>query len=87
MKKVFTIIMVCISITSLSACKEEKSEDWYKKHPQESFQKYSQCLSSGESTLECEYSHRAALMFAHEGRTEFKELFRQKEEMRRNALK
>lgn len=87
MKKAFTIIIMLSSIISLLACKDERSEGWYKEHPQETYKRYSQCLNDGEASMDCEFSYRAALMFAHEGKQEFKELFRKKEELRRKALK
>ncbi|MCU6278878.1 EexN family lipoprotein [Enterobacter quasiroggenkampii] len=87
MKKAFTIIIALSAIINLSACKDEKSEAWYKQHPEETYKRYSQCLNDGEASMDCEFSYRAALMFAHAGKTEFKQLFKQKEELRRKAIK
>jgi len=87
MKKAFTIIILLSSIINLSACKDEKSEGWYKQHPEETYKRYSQCLNDGEASMDCEFLHRAALMFAREGKQEFIELFRKEDELRRKALK
>lgn len=87
MKKAFTVIIVLSLTINLSACKDEKSEAWYKQNPEETYKRYSQCLNDGEASMDCEFSYRAAVMFAQEGKQEFKELFRKKEELRRKALK
>ena len=83
---ILPIVLITGSIFVLSACKEEKSEAWYKQHPEDTYKTYSQCLKDGEASNDCEFAHRAALMFAHQGKSDFKELFEKKEELRRNAL-
>jgi ABC-type nitrate/sulfonate/bicarbonate transport system substrate-binding protein len=57
----------------LSGCKETKSEAWYKQHPDETYAVYTQCLKDGEASDNCEFAHRAALMFAQEGQPGVKE--------------
>jgi len=73
----------------LSGCKETKSEAWYKQHPDETYAVYTQCLKDGEASDNCEFAHRAALMFAQEGQTGVKEKFEaifQQEAEKRNAV-
>lgn len=69
------LIIVLASILTLTGCKEEKSEAWYKKHPDETYATYSQCLKDGEASNNCEFAMRAALMFSHSGQPLVKEKF------------
>ncbi|EKN5943523.1 EexN family lipoprotein [Yersinia enterocolitica] len=89
MHKKAKLIMILSMLTLLAACKEEKSESWYKQHPDETYEVYSQCLKDGEASDNCEFSYRAALMFARAGnpgvKDKFENLFAKKEEMRRKV--
>ncbi|WP_072051755.1 EexN family lipoprotein [Raoultella terrigena] len=85
--KSLPVVLITVSVLLLSGCKDVKSESWYKQHPKETYSTYSQCLKDGEASDNCEFAYRAALMFAHEKKSEFIELFEQKAEARRNALK
>ena len=62
---------------------------WYKQHPDETYAVYTQCLKDGEASDNCEFAHRAALMFAQEGQPGVKEKFEaifQQEAAKRNAV-
>lgn len=61
----------------------------YKQHPDETYAVYTQCLKDGEASDNCEFAHRAALMFAQEGQPGVKEKFEaifQQEAEKRNAV-
>ncbi|WP_080206457.1 EexN family lipoprotein [Salmonella enterica] len=87
MKKSFYLISAVVLTISITACKEQKSEAWYKEHPTETYNTYSDCLKSGESSDNCEFSYRAAKMFARSDNPEisnkFTELFNKKDEIRK----
>ncbi|HCW3116837.1 EexN family lipoprotein [Citrobacter amalonaticus] len=72
-----TLLTLCVvsGTIILSCCKETKSEDWYKEHPDETYKVYAQCLKDGEASDNCEFAHRAALMFAQIGKPGVKEKF------------
>lgn len=69
------VLTLCITsgILVLSGCKETKSEAWYKEHPDETYKVYTQCLMDGEASDNCEFAHRAALMFAQTGKPGIRE--------------
>ncbi|MFP1821040.1 EexN family lipoprotein [Lonsdalea quercina] len=73
-KPLFILCAVSWAI-ALSGCKETKSEAWYKQHPDETYKVYAQCLKDGEASDNCEFAHRAALMFAQIGKPGIKEKF------------
>ena len=70
-----SIPIIFIAALTLTGCKEEKSEAWYKKNPEATYSTYSQCLKDGESSKNCEFAMRAALMFSHSGQPEIKHKF------------
>lgn len=54
MEKIILIALIS-SAALFAGCKEEvKSADWYKEHPQEIYQVYTQCLKMSEHTDNCE---------------------------------
>lgn len=66
MKKTFISVIILASAIS-SGCKEEaKSYAWYSEHPDETYDVYSDCLDSGEASLNCDGARRAAIKFSHE---------------------
>ena len=65
LRSLFTLCTLS-GVILLSGCKETKSEAWYKQHPDETYVVYTQCLKDGEASDNCEFAHRAALMFAQE---------------------
>jgi uncharacterized protein YgiB involved in biofilm formation len=73
----------------LSGCKETKSEAWYKQHPDETYEVYTQCLKDGEASDNCEFAQRAAIMFAQIGKPDIKQkfetLFQQEAEKRKTV--
>ncbi|HDX8709356.1 TPA: EexN family lipoprotein [Klebsiella michiganensis] len=71
------VLTLCImsGILVLSGCKETKSEAWYKEHPGETYKVYTQCLTDGEASDNCEFAHRAALIFAQTGKPDIREKF------------
>ena len=83
MSKALPFVLITTSMFILTGCKDDKSESWYKEHPDETYQVYSQCLKDGEDSNNCEFSRRAAIMFAQIGKPgvkeKFVELFEQKE--------
>lgn len=87
-KPLFILWAVSCAI-ALSGCKETKSEAWYKQHPDETYEVYTQCLKDGEASDNCEFAHRAALMFAQIGKPGIKEkfetLFQQEAEKRKSV--
>jgi hypothetical protein len=91
MKKIFYLVASVIIITTMTGCKEQKSEAWYKSHPNETYETYSECLESGEASDNCEFSYRAALMFARSSNPDvnqkFIDLFKKKEEIRKKSMK
>lgn len=86
------VLTLCImsGILVLSGCKETKSEAWYKEHPDETYKVYTQCLMDGEASDNCEFAHRAALMFAQTGkpgiREKFETLFQQEAQKENPSL-
>ncbi|WP_049855384.1 EexN family lipoprotein [Dickeya fangzhongdai] len=89
MLKLVSILCVISAIITLSGCKETRSEAWYKEHPDETYQVYTQCLKDGEASDNCEFAHRAALMFAQTGKPGIKEKFEtlfQQEAQKRKAV-
>lgn len=72
LRSLFTLCTLS-GVILLSGCKETKSEAWYKQHPDETYAVYTQCLKDGEASDNCEFAHRAALMFAQEGQPGVKE--------------
>lgn len=85
------VLTLCITsgILVLSGCKETKSEAWYKEHPDETYKVYTQCLMDDEASDNCEFAHRAALMFAQTGkpgiREKFETLFQQEAQKRKSV--
>ncbi|HGY2281750.1 TPA: EexN family lipoprotein [Citrobacter braakii] len=85
------IITLCVisGATLLPGCKESKSEAWYKQHPDETYKVYTQCIKDGEASDNCEFAHRAALMFAQTGKPgikqKFETVFQQEAEKRKTA--
>lgn len=82
--KISAPLLLIISATFISTgCKDEHSEAWYKEHPEETYVTYTECLKNGEVSDNCEFSHRAAIMFAQIGKPgtkeKFADLFQQKE--------
>lgn len=73
-KRLLTLCVVSGAVI-LSGCKETKSEAWYKQHPDETYNVYTQCLKEGETSDNCEFAHRAAIMFAQTGKPGIKEKF------------
>ena len=64
MKKIIVLALVA-SAALLAGCKEEaKSYDWYSSHPKETYTVYSECVKTGEASLNCEGARRAALAFS-----------------------
>ncbi|HHO8472804.1 EexN family lipoprotein [Klebsiella pneumoniae] len=89
MLKPLLILCALSGVIVLSGCKETKSEAWYKHHPEETYTVYTQCLKDGEASDNCEFAHRAALMFAQEGNPGVKEKFEaifQQEAEKRNTI-
>ncbi|EHM4620433.1 EexN family lipoprotein [Salmonella enterica] len=80
LKKTF-IASVVVSSVLLSGCKEEtKSIEWYKHHPNETYEVYSKCKESGDASPNCEFARRAARYFISAGDDEkqqekFRELY------------
>lgn len=71
MNKIILLVLVTSSVM-LAGCKEEaKTYAWYKEHPKETYTVYSECVKTGEASLNCEGARRAALAFS---RGEDKEL-------------
>lgn len=65
MKKTGLILLAGLTAVLLAGCKEEaKSEAWYQKHPDETYQVYKKCLEDGENSKNCDAAHNAALVFA-----------------------
>ncbi|ESL99164.1 MULTISPECIES: EexN family lipoprotein [Enterobacteriaceae] len=85
------ILCILSSVIVLSGCKETKSEAWYKQHPDETYAVYTQCLKDGEASDNCEFAHRAAIMFAQIGKPRIKEkfetLFQQEAEKRKSVTR
>lgn len=76
MMKQLGVMAVMIAGVFLTGCKDEtKSEDWYNKHPDETFTVYSKCLKTGEASDNCEFARRAAIGFAQLGTEEQKAKF------------
>lgn len=73
-KPIVTLCVISGAIL-LSGCKETKSEAWYKQHPDETYDVYTQCLRDGEASDNCEFAQRAAIMFAQTGKPDIKEKF------------
>ncbi|CAG74523.1 putative plasmid protein [Pectobacterium atrosepticum SCRI1043] len=73
-KPIVTLCVISGAIL-LSGCKETKSEAWYKQHPDETYDVYTQCLRDGEASDNCEFAQRAAIMFAQTGKPGIKEKF------------
>ncbi|MZG45528.1 EexN family lipoprotein [Dickeya dianthicola] len=89
MLKPVSILCVISAIITLSGCKETRSEAWYKEHPDETYQVYTQCLKDGEASDNCKFAHRAALVFAQTGKPGIKEKFEtlfQQEAQKRKAV-
>lgn len=88
LRSLFTLCTLS-GVILLSGCKDTKSETWYKQHPDETYAVYTQCLKDGEASDNCEFAHRAALMFAQEGQPGVKEKFEaifQQEAEKRNVV-
>ncbi|EEG1124379.1 TPA: EexN family lipoprotein [Salmonella enterica subsp. enterica serovar Java] len=75
MPRIYYFFLITITSLVLSGCNDEKSEAWYKKHPDETYVTYSKCLKNGESSNNCEFAMRAAIMFAQQGKPEIKKKF------------
>ncbi|WP_413732940.1 EexN family lipoprotein [Sodalis sp. RH20] len=75
MSKSLLTLFVASGVIVLSGCKETKSEAWYKQHPDETYTVYTQCLKDGEASDNCEFAHRAAIMYAQIGKPGIKEKF------------
>ncbi len=75
MSKSLLTLFVASGVIALSGCKETKSEAWYKQHPDETYTVYTQCLKDGEASDNCEFAHRAAIMYAQIGKPGIKEKF------------
>lgn len=59
------ILLVLVTSSMLAGCKEEaKTFAWYKEHPKETYTVYSECVKTGEASLNCEGARRAALAFS-----------------------
>lgn len=87
-KRLLTLCVMSGAVI-LSGCKETKSEAWYKQHPDETYNVYTQCLKEGETSDNCEFAHRAAIMFAQTGKPGIKEKFEalfQQEAAKRKAF-
>lgn len=64
MKKIILSALV-ISAGLLAGCKDEaKTYAWYKEHPEETYSVYTECVKTGEASLNCEGARRAALAFS-----------------------
>lgn len=73
-----TIILSALitSIALLAGCKDEaKTYAWYKEHPKETYSVYSDCLKTGEASLNCEGARRAAISFARGQDKELERIF------------
>jgi len=60
------ILLALVTFSALLAgCKEEaKTYAWYKEHPKETYTVYTECVKTGEASLNCESARRAALAFS-----------------------
>ncbi|ECC1948281.1 EexN family lipoprotein [Salmonella enterica] len=87
MKRIFPVIISTTFILTITGCKEERSESWYKQHPDETYTTYSKCLEDGEANNNCEFAMRAALMFSHSGSPEVKDKFIKLFEQKEKALR
>lgn len=66
MKKTGMMLLAFFSVLIISGCKEEdKSEAWYKQHPDETYKVYKKCLETGSNSDNCDAAHHAALGFAN----------------------
>jgi hypothetical protein len=61
------VIIVC------PAVKKPNPKPGIKQHPDETYAVYTQCLKDGEASDNCEFAHRAALMFAQTGKPGIRE--------------
>lgn len=90
LRSLFTLCTLS-GVILLSGCKETKSEAWYKRHPDETYAVYTQCLKEGEASDNCEFAQRAAIMFAQIGKAGIKEkfetLFQQEAEKRKSVTR
>ncbi|EFH6202104.1 EexN family lipoprotein [Escherichia coli] len=66
MNKTFISVIIMASALSTGCKDEEKSYAWYSDHPDETYDVYTECLESGEASLNCDGARRAAIKFAHE---------------------
>jgi len=69
MSRSLLTLFVASGVIALSGCKETKSEAWYKQHPDETYTVYAKYLKDGEASDNCEFAHRAAIMFAQNRQT------------------
>lgn len=75
MNKIGLIALIIGSFTILGCKEEVKSEQWYKQHPDETYEFYSKCLKDGVSNQNCENARRAKNHFANFGNDEQKKRF------------
>lgn len=65
MKKTGLLSVTILGIFLLSGCKEEeKSEAWYKQHPDKTYEVYKKCIETGSNSDNCDAARYAAEMFA-----------------------